>query len=87
MVINMEHVHANLSTSISEFKKNPSAILAEANGETIALLNHNKPSAYIVSAKTYEMMLEALENLELLEIAEARLKDKDKAIRVNLDDL
>jgi antitoxin StbD len=83
----MEHVHAKLSTSISEFKKNPSAILAEANGETIALLNHNKPSAYIVSAKTYEMMLEAIENLELLELAETRLKDKDKAIRVNLEDL
>jgi antitoxin StbD len=51
------------------------------------LLNHNKPSAYIVSAKTYEMMLEAIENLELLELAETRLKDKDKAIRVNLEDL
>lgn len=87
MVTPMEHVHSNLSTSISEFKKNPSAILAEANGETVALLNHNKPAAYIVSAKTYEIMLEALENLELLELAESRLKDKDKAIRVNLEDL
>lgn len=83
----MEHVHANLSTSISEFKKNPSAILAEANGETIALLNHNKPSAYIVSAKTYEKILEVLEDLELLEIANKRLKSGAKNIRVNLDDL
>lgn len=84
---NMEQVHANLSTSISEFKKNPSALLAQANGETVALLNHNKPTAYIVSAKTYEIMLEALENLELLQLAESRLKEKNKAIRVNLDDL
>lgn len=83
----MEHVYANLSTSISEFKKNPSAILAEANGETVALLNHNKPSAYIVPAKTYEIMLEALENLELLELAEPRLKERDKVVRVNLDNL
>lgn len=87
MVTNMEHVHANLSTSISEFKKNPSALLAQADGETVALLNHNKPTAYIVSAQTYELMLEALENLELLGLAESRLKEKPKAKRVKLDDL
>lgn len=86
-MINMEHVHANLSTSISEFKKNPSALLAEANGETIALLNHNKPTAYIVSAQTYERMLEAVENLELLGLAKSRLKEKDKAVGIKLEDL
>jgi antitoxin StbD len=87
MVTNMEHVHANLSTSISEFKKNPSALLAQADGETVALLNHNKPTAYIVPAKTYEMMLEAMENLELLDLAKSRLKEKGKAIRIKLEDL
>lgn len=87
MVMNMEHVHANLSTSISEFKKNPSAVLAQADGETVALLNHNKATAYIVPAKTYEIMLETLENLELLELSESRLKEKAKAIRVKLEDL
>lgn len=83
----MEHIHAKLSTSISEFKKNPSALLAQADGETVALLNHNKPTAYIVPAQTYEIMLEALENLELLDLAESRLKEKAKAIRVNIDEL
>ena len=87
MVTNMEHVHANLSASISEFKKNPSALLAQADGETVAILNHNKPTAYIVPAKTYEMMLEAIENLELLEIVKSRLKEKDQALRINLEDL
>lgn len=87
MVTNMEHVHAKLSASISEFKKNPSALLAQANGETIALLNHNKPTAYLVSAETYEMMLEAIENIELLELAKSRLKEKNQAIRVKLEDL
>ena len=31
--------------------------------------------------------IEALENLELLALAESRLKEKAKAIRVNLEDL
>jgi antitoxin StbD len=87
MVTNMEHVHATLSASISEFKKNPSALLAQADGETVALLNHNRPTAYIVPAKTYEMMLEAIENLELLELAKTRLKEKGKALRIKLEDL
>jgi antitoxin StbD len=83
----MERVHANLSVSISEFKKNPSALLVEANGEAVALLNHNKPTAYLIPAKTYERMLELIENAELLEIANLRLKEKDQAIRVKLEDL
>ena len=87
MVLNMEYIHANLSTSISEFKKNPSALLEQADGETVALLNHNKPTAYIVPAKAYEKMMAVLEDLELLDLARKRLKDKDKAIKVNFDDL
>ncbi len=87
MVTNMEHVHANLSASISEFKKNPSALLAQANGETVALLNHNKPTAYLVSAKTYERILEVLDDLELIELANKRLNSGSKNIRVSLDDL
>ncbi len=83
----METIHANLTTSISEFKKNPSALLAEADGETIALLNHNIPMAYIVPAKAYESMLEAVENLELLKLAKSRIKEKHKAIKVKLEDL
>ncbi len=83
----MEHVHANLSVSISEFKKNPSALLVQANGEAVALLNHNKPTAYLIPAKTYESMLELIENAELLEIANLRLKEKNQAIRVKLEDL
>lgn len=34
-----------------------------------------------------ESMLELIENAELLEIANLRLKEKDQAIRINLEDL
>ncbi|BBJ32379.1 hypothetical protein RAS_14880 [Rickettsia asiatica] len=45
----MEHIYANLTVSISEFKKSPTALLDKASGEPIALLNHNKPTAYLTS--------------------------------------
>ena len=83
----MEHIHANLSVSITELKKNPTALLKAAKGETIAILNHNKPTAYLVPADVYEKMLELFEDLEMTDLINQRLKEQDKAISVKLNDL
>jgi antitoxin StbD len=83
----MRQVLADFSVSISELKKNPSALLAQASGSPIAVLNHNKPAAYLVPAETYETMMDMLEDLELALLVEERKGDKDKAIPVSLDDL
>ena len=83
----MRHVLADFSVSISELKKNPSALLASASGSPIAVLNHNKPAAYLVPAETYEALMDAIEDLELARLVEERLGDKDKAVPVSLDDL
>lgn len=83
----MRQVFADFSVSISELKKNPSALLAQASGSAIAVLNHNKPAAYLVPAETYEAMMDMLEDQELALLVEERKGDKDKAITVSLDDL
>jgi len=83
----MEHIYANLTVSISEFKKSPTALLDKSNGEPVALLNHNKPTAYLIPAKLYEQIIEALDDQYLLELATTRLKDKSKAIAVGVGDL
>ena len=83
----MEHIYANLSASISEFKKSPTALLDKSSGEPIALLNHNKPTAYLIPAKLYEKILDFLDDKTLLQLAESRLREKSSAIRVNLDEL
>jgi antitoxin StbD len=80
-------IHANLSVSISELKRNPQAIIDDAHGEAIALLNRNKPTAYIIPAKTYEMLMEMTEDLELAGIIEQRKGEKADAVEVSLDDL
>ena len=41
----MRKVLAECSASISELKKNPSALIAEAAGVPVAILNHNVPTA------------------------------------------
>ena len=83
----MRQVLADCSASISELKKNPTALLNEADGSAIAILNHNKPTAYLVPAETYEWLMDVVDDYELAKVVEARRGDLSGAIEVNLDDL
>jgi len=80
-------IHAALTASISDIKRNPQALIDSAQGETIALLNRNKPTAYIVPAKTYEMLMDLAEDIELGRIIEERKGEKKNAIEVGIDEL
>lgn len=83
----MKQVLASCSASISELKKNPTALINEAEGAPIAILNHNVPAAYLVPAKTYEWLMDKLEDTELAQIVRERAHEKKQAITVNIDDL
>lgn len=56
----MEQVFANRSVSITELKRSPSAVLEQAGSEPVAVLNHNRPAAYLISPHVYEAMLKRL---------------------------
>jgi len=83
----MNTVLSLFSASVSELKKNPSGLLEKSEGEPVAILNHNRPTAYLIPADTYEEMLERLEDAELMEIVESRKKEKSRAKVVSLDEL
>ncbi len=83
----MRQVLSSCSASISELKKNPTALLNAAEGAPIAILNHNTPSAYFVPAETYEWLINKLEDFELAQIVRERAHEKAEAIEVNLNDL
>ena len=83
----MRQVLADYSVSISELKKNPSALLNQAGGSPIAVLNHNKPAAYLIPAETYEWLMDLIDDYELAQVVEARRGDKESAIEVPIDDL
>lgn len=87
MVIKMKSVLANCSASISELKKNPSALIEQAEGEPIAILNHNKPTAYLIPAETYEALLDGIEDYQLGIIVRERQNEKFSAIEVDIDEL
>jgi antitoxin StbD len=85
--LNMKQVLSNLSASITELKKNPSSLLKKASGEPVVILNHNKPTAYLVPAEAYEILMERLEDYELGAIVLQRAIEKPDAIEVDLDEL
>ncbi len=83
----MKAVLAKCSASISELKRNPSALIEKSEGEPIAILNHNSPTAYLIPAETYELLMEKLEDYQLGLIVQERQSEKIRAIAVSLDEL
>jgi antitoxin StbD len=83
----METIFAKFSASISELKKNPSALIEKAQGNPVTILNRNKPTAYLIPAATYDALLERIEDHELGQIILERQAQKDEAIEVCIDDL
>lgn len=81
----IEPILADAGISISELKKNPSAAIAAADGFAIAILNRNRPAAYLVPALLWEEILDRLDDIELARIV--RERRNEKPIPVDLADL
>lgn len=81
----METILSTSSISITELKRNPSAVIGAAGDEAVAVLVHNKPSAYLVPAQAYQRLLERLDDLELAELVRSRARER--RVKVTLDEL
>jgi len=83
MELIMDRILATASVSISDLKKNPSRIIHDAEGAPVAILNHNKPSAYLVPAETFEAVMEKLEDYELTKLVAERAEEHNIKVRLN----
>jgi len=83
----MNTLLSTYSASVSELKRNPSQLIEQSDGEPIVILNHNKPTAYLVPAKQYEQMMEQLDDLILAQTIKEREGEKPRAKEVSLDEL
>ncbi|PKP90772.1 MAG: prevent-host-death protein [Alphaproteobacteria bacterium HGW-Alphaproteobacteria-16] len=83
----MDPVLADSAVSISDLKKNPSAVIAAAEGFPVAVLNRNTPQAYLVPAAAWEALMDRLEDMELAEIVRERLASGEEPVKVDLADL
>ncbi|WP_299867203.1 type II toxin-antitoxin system Phd/YefM family antitoxin [uncultured Roseobacter sp.] len=81
----VQKIDASIAVSVSELKKSPSAVIDDAEGGAVAVLNHNRVMAYLVPADTYEAMLDRLDDLDLLETA--RTRANEQPANVSIDEL
>ncbi|WP_321401950.1 type II toxin-antitoxin system Phd/YefM family antitoxin [Maridesulfovibrio sp.] len=81
----MQKIYANKTVSVTELKRNLASILDRAGNDPVAVLNHNKPEAYLLSAASYERLLERLEDLEDARLVQERADGP--FVEVSIDDL
>ena len=74
---------ADNSTSISELKKNPMAVVEQGGGFPVAVLNRNQPAFYCVPADAYEIMMDKLEDFELALLVKERQNQPEIKVSVN----
>jgi antitoxin StbD len=78
---------APVGVTISELKKSPSAALEAGRGRPVAILNHNTPTHYAVTAGVWEAIVEALDDAELNRICDERLADGEAPVRMTMEQL
>lgn len=80
----MQAVLSDYAVSVTELKRNYANIINEAVG-AVAVLNHNKPEAYLIPARDYERLMEYLEDLQDAQMIRERAHET--AIKVDFNDL
>ena len=81
----MNSILAAMSTSVTELKRNYAAILKQADDEPVAVMNHNRPEAYLLPAGYYERLVAYMEDLEDSKLV--RERSNGPFVEVSLDDL
>ncbi len=83
----MQAIYADVTISMSEFKKNPAAVLRETHGRPVAVLNHNKAAFYMLEPAFFEAIVEELADQDLHRKVLARTAERAQAIEVDIDNI
>lgn len=81
----MDTIFSNTTVSVTELKRNFAAILQQADDSPVAILNHNRPEAYLLPAAYYERLMAYLEELEDAKLV--RERGNGPFVEVGLDEL
>jgi antitoxin StbD len=83
----VEEILADACVGISGLKKNPAAAIAEAAERPVAILNRNKPVAYLIAPHVWAHLCEMVEDAKLGEAARAALAEDGEDAEVDFGDL
>ena len=81
----MDTILASISVSVTELKRNYANILKQADDSPVAVLNHNRPEAYLVPAGHYERLMIHLEDMEDANLV--RERGNGPFVEIGIDEL
>ena len=68
---------------LKELQKSPMQTALKGNGLPVAILENDIPVFYCVPAKTWEALMEHLEDAELAQIARQRMSEPTIAVKID----
>lgn len=81
----MQTILADMTISMSEFKKNPASVLRQAGSKPVAVLNHNKAAFYMLEPRLFEALMDELADQQLHRLVLSRMVELSQAIEVDID--
>lgn len=81
----MDTILASMSVSVTELKRDYANILRQADDNPVAVLNHNRPEAYLLPASHYERLMAYLEDMEDAKLVRERADGP--FVEISLDQL
>lgn len=81
----MQAIDADVMISMSEFKKNPAAVLRDAKSRPVAELSHSKAAFYLVEPALLEALIEELADQDLHRTVLSRMGERSLALEVDID--
>ena len=83
----MDRIMTELTTTISEFKKNPNAVVKKAKMKPFAVLTNNKPTFYVMSPELFDEIEEILWEIRITPLIKKRLASKNYSKTYTLEEL
>ena len=80
-------IMADVTVSISDLKKNPSAVVEEARRRQVAITSRNRAVAYVISPEVWDHIQDVFDEHNLAREFGDSLGDIKDAIPVSLEDL
>lgn len=76
---------ADVGVSISDLKRNPAAVVEAARHQQVAILNRNRPVAYVVSPEVWDHIMDVFDERKLVREAQEALLEEGEDVVIDLD--
>ncbi len=76
----MHPIYAKQTASVTELKRSFATVMSQAGEAPVAILNNNKPEAYLIPAAAYERLINYIEDMEDAETVRQRAGEKGREV-------